>query len=325
MSRKENVAMKIVIMDADALNPGDASWEPLEKLGEITAHEHTRPEEFASRALGADIVLVNKTTIRKHDIPALGDCRLVGVLATGANNLDLRDLANAGIAVCNVPAYGVMDVAQHALALLMELARNTASHSASIKSGDWQKIGKWCYWLKTPLSLYGLTMGIIGFGAIGQAMGALAHALGMRVATSSANPAACPPYPFTRMALDNVWKISDVISLHCPLTPATNKIINPESIAQMKDGAILINTARGGLIDEEAVAAALKSGKLGGYGADVLSSEPPMAGNPLLDAPNTLLTPHIAWATKRARQNIIDMMAANIQAFLAGKPQNVIN
>lgn len=317
--------MKIVILDADALNPGDVSWEPLEALGELAVYEHTGPGELASRVSGADVVLVNKTQIRARDIPALKNCRLVGVLATGANNLDLPDLAKAEIQVCNVPAYGLMDVAQHALALLLELARNITPHSESIKSGEWQKNGKWCYWLKTPLSLSGLTLGIIGFGAIGQTMGSLGNALSMKIATSSINPDIKVDYPFERLGRGELWKNSDVISLHCPLTPATDKIINAQSLAQMRDGAIIINTARGGLVDEKAVAAALRSGKLAGYGADVLSSEPPDADNPLLSAPNTLLTPHMAWATKRARQKIIDIMTANIIAFMCGKPQNIIN
>lgn len=317
--------VKIVILDADALNPGDVSWEPLRALGELEAYENTNPGELANRVAGADVVLVNKTQIRARDIPALENCRLVGVLATGANNLDLADLAKAKIAVCNVPAYGLMDVAQHAVALLLELARNITPHSESVKSGEWQKNGKWCYWLNPPLSLSGLTLGIIGFGAIGQTMGSLGNALGMRIATSSINPDIKADYPFERMSLDELWKNSDVISLHCPLTPATDKIINAQSLARMKDGAIIINTARGGLVDEKAVAAALQSGKLGGYGADVLSCEPPEGNNPLLSSPNTLLTPHIAWATKKARQKIIDIMTANIIAFMCGKPQNIIN
>lgn len=317
--------MKIVILDADALNPGDVSWEPLEALGELSVFEHTDEDELATRVAGADIVLVNKTQIRAKDIPALENCRLLGVLATGANNIDLPDLAKSGIPVCNVPAYGLMDVAQHALALLLELVRNVAPHSESVKSGEWQKNGKWCYWLKTPLSLCGLTLGIIGFGAIGQTMGILGNALGMRIVTSSINPDIKVDYPFERLSLEELWKNSDVISLHCALTPATDKIINARSLAQMKDGAIIINTARGGLVDEKAVASALRSGKLAGYGADVLSSEPPEEDNPLLTAPNTLLTPHMAWATKRARQKIIDIMTANIIAFMCGKPQNIIN
>lgn len=317
--------MRIVVLDGHLLNPGDVSWDPLNNLGELLAYDFTPPEYFAQRARGAEVVLVNKTEVRKSNIPQLSACALVGVLATGANNLDLDDMARAGIKVCNVPGYGVDDVAQHALALLLELARGTGAHTASVKAGDWQKSGQWCYWLKPPLSLSGLTIGIVGFGSIGQAMGRMARALGMNVLAWSRSRSAKVDYPFEYVSLEDLWRGSNVISLHCPLAQETREIVNEESIDKMPDGAIIINTARGGLVAEKAVADALVSGKLAGFGADVLSSEPPHPDNPLLEAPNTLLTPHMAWATKRARQKIIDIMAANISAFFAGEPQNTIN
>lgn len=317
--------MKIVCMDGASLNPGDVSWQPIRALGEFEVFHATSMAEFPGRARGADVILVNKTPVFAAEIPSMASCRLVGALATGVNNLDLPALAKAGIRACNVPAYGLDDIAQHALALLLELARDCAGHSQSIKAGKWNRNGEWCYWLKPPLSLYGLTIGIIGFGGIGQIMGRLAHACGMRVLANSPSRKAETDYPFEWASPEEIWREADVISLHCPLTSQTEKIINAESIAQMRQGVIIINTARGGLVDEQAVANALLGGKLGGFGTDVLSSEPPLPGNPLLHAPNTLITPHMAWATSRARQNIIDIMAANIRAFFEGRPQNLVN
>lgn len=317
--------MKIVILDGKALNPGDIDWDELKRLGELTVYDQTAPEDLACRVKDADIILTNKTEIRKKDIPSLGKCKMIGVLATGANNLDLKDLAEAGIKVCNVPAYGVQDVAQHAFALILELARATSLHSESIKNGEWLKRGEWCYWLKTPLSLSGLTLGIIGFGAIGQALGRIAYAAGMKIIAWSRSQNANVEYPFAWRSLDEIWQEANIISLHVPLSPETAKLVNAENIAKMPKCSIIINTARGGLVDEQAVANALQSGQLAGYGADVLSSEPPSADNPLLKAPNSLLTPHIAWATTKARKKIVELTAANIAAFLQGNPINVIN
>lgn len=317
--------IQITVLDGEPLNPGDVSWEPLEKLGALTVYNNTLPGQAPERVAGADIVLVNKVKLLAADIPALGQCKMVGVLATGSNNLDLPALAEAGIQACNVPNYGAEDVAQHALALLMELARGTALHSQSVMALEWGKNG-WCYWLKPPLCLTGLVMGIIGFGAIGQTMGRYAHALGMEaLAWSKSRKPKDTGYPYVYEDLDAIFHKADVLSLHCPLTPETEKLINAKAIEKMKGGAIIINTARGGLVDEDAVANALDSGKLGGFGADVLCTEPPDDNNPLLKAPNVLITPHMAWATARARQNIIDIMARNIEAFLAGKAINKIN
>lgn len=317
--------MKIVCLDGGLINPGDVNWQPVRELGNFEVYKTTEKKDFAQRVKDADVVLVNKTPIFKNEIPFFNKCKLVGALATGTNNLDLPALSEAGIKACNVPAYGPDDIAQHALALLLELTRDITGHSQSIKAGKWNRHGDWAYWLKAPLSLYGLTIGIIGFGTIGQIMGRLANACGMKVLAYSPGHRAKTDYPFTWASLEEIWKNSNVISLHCPLVPETQKIINEKNINSMQEGAIIINTARGGLVDEQAVANALLGGKLGAFGTDVLSIEPPGADNPLLSAPRTLITPHMAWATTRSRQNIIDIMAENIQNFFSGKAQNLVN
>lgn len=314
--------MKIVILDAYPLDCGDINWQELEKLGEIEKYDTTSLSELPERVAGAEIILTNKTPIRAHDLKSLSSCKLVGVLATGTNVLDIEALGSEGIDVVNVPGYGKEDVAQHALALLMELARHTALHSESVKSGQWQSKG-WCYWLKPPLCLTGLTLGLVGFGSIGKMMGRYGHALGMRIVAWSRSQKGRAEYPFEFVDLPRLLANSDVISLHCPATPETENMINEASISKMKDGVFIINTARGSLVDEFAVAKALESGKLAGFGTDVMSKEPPEASNLLLSAPNVLITPHMAWATLRARQNIVNIMAKNIEAWLAGQPQNL--
>ncbi|WP_165067093.1 D-2-hydroxyacid dehydrogenase [Desulfovibrio sp. ZJ200] len=318
--------MKIAVLDGAVLNPGDVDWAPLKALGALTVYDETSGEELAERARGVDVLLVNKTALRRQDLDKLDGVRLVGVLATGYNTVDIEGLAERKIPVCNVVAYGVDDVAQHALALLLELCRHTSLHTRSVKNGDWEKSGQWCYWKRTPLCLRGLTMGVIGFGSIGRRVGELAHAFGMSVLAQCRVPKNPPTYtPFAFAGLEQVLACSDVISLHCPLTPETRGLINAQTLAKMRHGAILLNTARGPLVDEAAAAEALKSGRLRGLGTDVLSREPPAPGNPLLSAPNTLITPHMAWATAKARQNIIDLMAENIRRWQQGAPINVVN
>ncbi|MDY3810255.1 D-2-hydroxyacid dehydrogenase [Desulfovibrio sp. PG-178-WT-4] len=318
--------MKIVILDGAILNPGDVDWGPIEALGDVIVYDETSKEQLAERARGADVLLANKTCLRRDDLPALEDARMVGVLATGYNTVDVDAFAERRIPVCNVVAYGVDDVAQHAMALLLELCRHTSRHTESVKAGDWERAEQWCYWKSTPLCLEGLTMGIIGFGSIGRRMGELAHAFGMSVLAHCRTPKNPPAYsPFAFASLDQIFAGSDVISLHCPLTPQTHHLINAKSLAKMRNGSIVLNTARGPLVDEAAAAEALKSGKLRGLGTDVLSQEPPSRDNPLLSAPNTLITPHIAWATVKARQNIINLTAENIRRWQEGHPINVVN
>lgn len=292
----------------------------------MTVYAETFGEQLAQRARGMDVLLVNKTRLRREDLDKLDGVRLVGMLATGYNTVDIEALAERSIPVCNVVAYGVDDVAQHVLALLLELCRHTSLHTRSVKDGEWEKAKQWCFWKRTPLCLQGLTMGVIGFGSIGRRVGELAHAFGMHVLAHCRTPKNPPTYtPFAFAGLEQLLASSDVISLHCPLTPETRGLINARTLAEMRHGAILLNTARGPLVDEAAAAEALKSGRLRGLGTDVLSQEPPEPNNPFLSAPNTLITPHIAWATTRARQNIIDLMAVNIRRWQEGAPINVVN
>lgn len=318
--------MNIVVLDGAVLNPGDVDWGPIAALGDLTVYPETSAAELPERARGADVLLVNKTLLRRDDMAHFQSARLVGLVATGYNNVDVDAFAERQVPVCNVTAYGVEDVAQHALALLLELCRRTSEHSDSVRHGDWVRSGRWSYWRRSPICLSGLVMGIVGFGSIGREMARIAHALGMKLLVSQRTPREAPPWEdFAFVSLDELLAKSDVVSLHCPLTPETSKLINAESLALMRPGAILINTARGGLVDEAAVAEALKSGQLGGLGTDVLSQEPPAADNPLLEAPNVLITPHMSWATTRARQKIIDLTAEYIHAWLAGEPINVVN
>ena len=318
--------MKIVVLDGAVLNPGDVDWGPIAALGELTVHPETAPEDLAERARDADILLTNKTELRRKDMAHFRAARLVGLLATGYNNVDVDAFAERGVPVCNVTAYGVADVAQHAMALLLELCHHTREHTESVRDGDWERARRWCYWQRTPVCLTGMTMGIVGFGDIGREMARLAHAFGMRVLAFQRTPRNPPPWEnFAFAPLEQLLAEADVVSLHCPLTPETEHLINAERLALMQPGAILLNTARGALVDEEAVAAALRSGHLSGLGTDVLSTEPPRPDNPLLCAPNALITPHMAWATVRARQNIIDLTAENIRRWQAGAPINVVN
>lgn len=318
--------MKIAVLDGRILNPGDISWEPISSLGEFTCFDETAPADIRERAAGADVILTNKTPLRRAILKDLPNAKFVGVLATGHDVVDSAAFAERGIPVCNVVAYGVDDVAQHAFALLLELCRRTSDHSRSIKDGEWKACGQWCYWKTTPVNLRGLTMGLVGFGSIGRRVGELASAFGMKVIAHCRTPRNPPHYgSFSFGSIDQVLASSDVISLHCPLTEETQAIIRKETIAKMKDGVFLINTARGPLLNEADVARALKGGKIAGLGADVLAKEPPAAGNPLLTAPNTILTPHMAWATAQSRQNIIDLTAENIRRWQAGTPVNVVN
>ncbi len=317
--------MNIVVLDGEILNPGDMSWEPLTNLGTLTVYDRTSSQELMARAQNAEVLITNKTPLRAETLAALPKLQYIGVVATGYDIIDIAAAAARGIPVCNVVAYGVGTVAQHVMALTLELSRNISLHSDSVRDGQWTRRNDWCYWL-TPLRDFGeMRMGVVGFGNIGREVGRMAHALGMQVQAYIRSPKEQPDYACDFVSLETLFATSDVISLHCPLTDETRRIINAERIAQMKAGALLINTARGALVDEVSVAAALHSGQLGGFGTDVLATEPPALDNPLLSAPRCLITPHIAWATRKARANILRLAAENLQMWQQGKTQNAVN
>lgn len=314
--------MKIVIFDGYAANPGDLDWGSFAAFGQLTVHERTPAELTVERAAGAQAVLTNKVMLGAAEMDALPELRYIGVLATGYNVVDVAAACERGIVVTNVPAYSTPSVAQHVFALLLELTRGTGRHAALVRQGRWSAAPDFCFWEGEQLELDGLTFGIVGFGAIGQAVARIARAFGMRVLvqTRSPDPAAWPEVTFVER--DALFAQADVISLHCPLTEETQGTINAATLAAMKPGAYLINTGRGPLVDEAALAAALQAGQIAGAGLDVLTREPPAADNPLLTAPNCVITPHLAWATRAARQRLLDTAAANVRAFLEGREQN---
>ncbi len=317
--------MKIVILEGNAVNPGDLSWECLNRFGQVTVYPRTTPEQAAQRIGDAQIVLSNKLLITGELLDACPSIQLLCVQSTGYNVIDCAAARARNIPVCNVPAYGTDAVAQFTFALLLEACNWVGHHHQAVLQGDWCSSPDFCMWQKPQMELAGKTMGIIGFGRIGRAVGRMAKAFGMRVLAFSRSQ--CPEGleigEYTD--LDTLLAQSDILSLHCPQPPETTGLVNSETIAKMKDGTILLNTARGALIDETAVAAALQAGKLRCYCADVVSREPILPDNPLLQAPNCILTPHMAWAPIETRQRIIDCTAANIEAFLAGNPINVVN
>jgi glycerate dehydrogenase len=316
--------MHIVVLDGYTLNPGDLSWSELESLGPCKVYDRTSADELPSRAAAAEILLTNKTELTREQILGLPELRYIGVLATGTNIVDLEAARERQIPVTNVPAYGTRSVAQTTIALLLELTQRVGHHAEGVRKGRWTRSIDWCYWDGSLLELDGRTMGIIGFGRIGRAVGELANTFGMKVLVYT--PSGKPLPPFARSAtLETVFRESDVLSLHCPLTTQTRGLINTERLSWMKPTAFLLNTSRGLLIDEVALAHALNSGKIAGAGLDVLSSEPPASNNPLLTANNCVITPHLAWATRAARERLMKIAVENVRAFLNGKLQNVVN
>ena len=314
--------MKIVILDGHALNPGDLSWEWLNEFGSYTFYDRTAGEALTIERIGnADIILLNKTPITEAVLAACPSIKLICVLATGYNVVDCAAAAKRGIPVCNVPGYGTNAVAQFTFALLLELCNRVGLHSDSVHSGEWTACPDFCYWKTPQMELYGKTLGIIGYGTIGKAVGRIAEAFGMQVLKYSRTHHEGIDY----VDLETLLKRSDVVTLHAPLFPETRHIINADTITMMKPGAILLNTARGPLIDENAVAEALKAGKLRGAAMDVVDFEPIPATSPLLSAPNCIITPHMAWAPLEARQRILDITASSIRAFLSGQRKNAVN
>lgn len=318
--------MKLVILDGRTINPGDLDWGCFSEFGEVTRYDRSLTEsEIIQRIGDADIILLNKAPISEGVLAACPSVKLICVLATGYNVIDCEAARKRGIPVCNVPDYGTAAVAQFTIGLLLELCHQIGAHSMSVHRGDWTRCPDFCYWYTPQTELAGKTIGIIGFGRIGRAVGRIAQALGMRVIACSRSETEEGRAIGAYVTMDTLLAHSDVISLHCPLFPETEKIINEDALRKMKDGAILLNTSRGPLIDEEAVAAALATGKLKGFAADVVSREPILPGNPLLTAPNCILTPHMAWAPTESRQRIFDCTVENIRAFLNGSPRNVVN
>ncbi|MCC5839403.1 MAG: D-2-hydroxyacid dehydrogenase [Opitutales bacterium] len=315
---------KIVVLDGQPLNPGDLHWTEVEAMGETTIYERTAREDIVPRADGADCVFTNKTPLDRTTLEALSCLRFIGVLATGYNIVDVAAAKERGIVVTNVPAYGTASVAQHVFALLLELTQQVGHHAETVRSGRWMESLDFCYWDHPLIELEGLTMGIVGFGSIGKAVARLAQVFGMNVLIHSRRPPPELPADIRWVDVDTLFRESDVVSLHCPLTPETEGLVNAARLATMKPGAFIINTGRGPLVVEADLAEALNSGRIAGAGLDVLSVEPPKAGNPLLHARNCFITPHIAWATRAARARLMRIAAANLRAFLAGAPVNVV-
>ena len=320
--------MKIVVLDGYTENPGDLSWEELGKLGELTVYDRTSltdEAETIARIGDAEIVFTNKTPITRKVLDACPGIRFISLLATGYNCVDYAYAREKGIPVANVPTYGTASVGQFAIALLLEICHHIGHHDASVHAGNWERCADWCYWDYPLIELDGKTMGIIGFGRIGQTTGRIARAMGMEVLAYDSHPSDAGRAIAEYVDLDALLSRSDVVALHCPLFPETEGIINRETIAKMKDGAILLNNSRGPLVVEQDLADALNAGKLAAAGLDVVSTEPIRGDNPLLNAKNCIITPHISWAPKESRQRIMDCAVSNVKAFLAGSPVNVVN
>lgn len=317
--------MNIVVLDGYTLNPGDLTWDGLKALGKVTVFDRTPPAQVSARAAGAAIVLTNKTRLGSAELAALPGLRYIGVLGTGYNVVEIAAAKTRGIVVTNVPAYGTPAVAQMTFALLLELAHRVGHHSRTVREGRWTESADFCYWDYPLLELHGLTMGLVGFGHIGRAVAEIAKSFGMKVLAYARHPPAQVPAGVRLTDLDTLFRESDVVSLHCPLTADNANLVDAARLALMKPAAFLINTARGPLVHEADLAAALQAGRIAGAGLDVLAVEPPGPDNPLLKAKNCIITPHIAWATRAARQRLMDAATANVRAFLAGTPQNVVN
>lgn len=316
--------MKIVELDAYAANPGDLSWDGLKELGEFVLYERTKPEDIVSRAKDADAILINKVRITDEILAQLPKLKYIGELATGYNNIDIKAASKRGITVCNIPAYSTDSVAQMTFAHILNITNQVAHYADESRSGHWSKNPDFCYW-DTPLpELSAKTLGIVGLGNIGMKVAKIALDFGMDVFAYTSKNSADLPAGIQKTTIEGLLGVSDILTLHCPLTDDTRELINKETLALMRPGSIIINTGRGQLVNEQDVADALESGLLLGYGADVLTEEPPRADNPLLKQPHAYITPHIAWATKEARQRLLNICVENIKAFQAGEPINVV-
>jgi glycerate dehydrogenase len=314
----------IVVLDGQCLNPGDLSWQKLQALGKCTVYERTSPEQLAERIRETDVVLTNKVPLRRESLRGQSRLKYISVTATGYNIVDVDAARELGIVVTNVPTYGTTSVAQMVFAHVLNLTQRVGEHAAAVRAGRWASSADWCFWDFPLVELVGMTMGIVGFGRIGWATAQLAQAFGMHVIAHNRS-AIAPSSKVRQFDLASLFRDSDIVSLHCPLTSETTRLVNRERLAMMKPTAFLINTSRGGLVDEAALADALNSGRLAGAGLDVLDAEPPAAGNPLFTAKNCYITPHIAWATRASRQRLLDLAVENVAEFLAGRPRNVVN
>lgn len=310
--------MRIVVLDGFAANPGDVSWHEIEALGQVHVYERTQEKDICARAKDADVVLLNKCPMTRATLSKLANLKYIGVLATGYNVVDTEYAKEAGIVVTNIPAYSTASVAQHVFALILEIANHVGLHSEECLSGAWEKAKDFCFWSAPLTELSGKTIGIIGNGAIGQAVGRIASAFGMNVLAYS-------PSRNSHETLEKIYRESDIISLNCPLKPENKEMICAETLSKMKKGVWIINTARGGLVNEQDVTQALVSGRIGYFAADVVSEEPISSSNPLLTAPRVILTPHIAWAPVETRTRLLKIAAENLKNFLDGNPTNVVN
>ena len=317
--------MNIVILDGVTANPGDLSWDFLDKYGTVTVYDRSPEAVIPERAKDADIVIINKTVMTRRVVEQLPKLKLIALLATGYNVVDTAACDDCGIAVANIPSYSVSAVAQQTFAFILEFANRIGIHSDSVLSGEWASYPDFCYQLAPLRELLGKTIGIIGYGRIGRRVAELAKAFEMNVLVNTAHPEKYKDADVRFMPLDEMLPLCDFVTVHCPMTPETDKMVNEKFISMMKDGAFLVNTSRGGELDEKAVAAALESGKLAGAGVDVLSVEPPVPENPLLHAKNIYITPHIAWASYDTRVRLMEILEENIASFIAGKPINIVN
>lgn len=314
--------MKIIVLDGYGLNPGDLTWKGFEELGELTVYDRTFPSELLERAAGAEALVTNKTLITSENMDALPDLKYIGVLATGYNVVDIDAAKARGIVVTNIPAYSTASVAQMVFAHILNITQRVGYYADENKQGRWTKNADFCYWDTHLVELQGKKMGIVGFGNIGQATARIAQAFGMEVCVYSSKPQFALPSGIKKMELDELFGECDVVSLHCPLTPDTKEMVNAERLSKMKPNAILINTGRGPLINEQDLADALNEGKIAAAGLDVLSVEPSVEGNPLLDARNCFITPHIAWATLEARTRLMDIAVQNLKSYQKGQIVN---
>ncbi|MCH2209094.1 MAG: D-2-hydroxyacid dehydrogenase [Lentisphaerales bacterium] len=319
--------MKIVVLDGYTNNPDDLSWDDIDSQGDLTVHQRTSPEEVVSRCEGAEIIFTNKVILNAETLDRLPELKYIGVLATGTNVVDLKHATTKGICVTNIPGYSTDSVAQHVLAFMLHFSSKVSVHNDAVQKGDWVSSKDFCFTLGTVHELAGYTLGIIGLGTIGRKIAAIADLLGMKIAASyqSSMNRLELPYDVEWLPVNEVFKKADFLSLNCPLTSETDKIVNADRLQTMKSNAIIINTGRGPLIDEQALADALNNGVIAGAGLDVLSSEPPSADNPLLSAKNCVITPHIAWASFEARKRLLDIAANNLKAFINGSPSNQVN